>query len=561
MSLALTQADLEALSQRCYRSPVEFCRIFLPDWFPTFMPWVHRGICALYTGRTEFLLDFGREVWRDGEGEWTLKGLEKILTNFLDEETKAPIFELVVHEDGTAEVLIHAKSSICIMMPRGSSKTTLVNALNLRALLYKDEDFFLYVSESGPHAARQLGTVKGELEGMDGIPNNELIALVFGEHQPPRQSPLKWSENFIETLKGVMVGAVGAGGQVRGFGKRGKRPGLIVFDDLQDEEAVESDTQRTKDSYWFFNAARPAKKKGGRDIIIGTLLHDEAILNKCVRHPEFTAVRFGAIDRQGDALMEWYMTLEEVEAKKLAAAQMGELAGFYREYMSEIRGEETQMFPESKLVYVTKGLDNFVAIAQACDPAISESAKAAMAAFAMVGIEKNGHKHVLDFHGQKGMDPFDIIEKIFEFYFRWQKHLPPENRKVGIEAIAFQRALIPIMRTFQVEKSRTYGTDAYFEILPIFHGKVAKATRIKGILKPLIWAGQLSFQQRWGSLHTQFTDFPGTLVDGPDVVAMATALLDPYVLLGLGADGEKQLVEDKAPPLHVVVGGNFRSAP
>lgn len=572
-ALDISKDEIEALAARCFRSPVEFARIFLPDWFPTKMPWVHRGMLALMKGRTEFLLDFGEEQWRDGVDSWTVEDLDKVLTNFIEEGTGKALFELVFSEAGEPSILLHSKPNVCIIMPRGSSKTTLVNLDNLHDIVFQEEDFFLYVSESGNHAERQLGTIKTELEDNDGAPNNELLSLVFGLHKPSRQSPLKWTENYIETLKGVMVGAVGRGGQIRGFGKRAKRPGKIMYDDLEDEESVLSDTQRKKDAHWFFNAARPAKRKHtGRDIVTGTLLHTDAILNKCIVHPEFTAVRFGAIDRQGDPLWAWWMDLDAIEASRQAAASVGELSGWYLEYMSEYKDDDARMFPENKLIYLSKGIERFVAMSEVLDPAITEDRKGDLCAFAIAGIEQGGQKHILDYYGKIGMDPVDIIEKYFELHFKWMRHLPVENQRHGIEAIAFQRALLPIMRMKQIEFSRPHtlsdgtthlgwGQQAYFEITPISHGKIGKVPRIKGIMKPLIWAGQVTFEHRFPSegkapsLHTQFIDFPsGKIKDGPDVCAMAIAMLDPYVTLGLGEEGQAELERDTLPRLHYIGG-------
>lgn len=538
---------------------------------------------AIMKRRTDFLLDFGTEVWRDEVAEWTYADLQKILDNFIEEGTGRKVFTLEV-VDGEPKLTVSVKQSVCFIMPRGSSKTTLVNLDNLHDIVYQEENFFLYVSESGNHAERQLGTIKTELEDNEGIPNNELLNLVFGNFRPPRQSPLKWTEDYIETLHKprVMVGAVGRGGQVRGFGKSAKRPGKIMFDDIEDEESVATSEQLKKASRWFFNAARPAKRKHtGRDIVTGTLLHrDGAILNKCIIHPEFTTIRFGAIDRQGDALWEWWMNLEAIEESKNAAAAVGELSGWYLEYMSEYLDDEAVAFPESKIIYLHRGKELMVATGLALDPAIDEKRTADMAALACVGIEQGGHKHVLETFGKIGMDSDAMLEKFFEFHVKWMMHLPPENRKYGIEAIAFQRVLIPMMRQKQVAKARPhlqpdgtthlgYGQGAYFEVQPIFHGKIAKIPRVKGILKPLIWSGNLTFEEKNPDLHAQLVNWPGKLKDLPDVTAMAIALLDPYVLLGLDdpeEDEETGLPKPYDPEvegqrLELVVGGDFRSAP
>lgn len=554
----LTPLQKEELAARCWRSPSEFCRIVLPHWFPTKMPWVHRGVLAMMTGHTEFLLDFGPEEWSDGAEEWTTRDLEKVLLNFIDEQTGHPIFD-ISEVDGKLHVGMTLREHCAFILPRGFSKTTLVNAMNLRDALYQAEDFFLYVSESAPHAERQLGTMKFELEDNEGLPNNPVVTHLFGLHKPPRQSSLKWTENYIETLKGIMVGAVGRGGQIRGFGKRAKRPGKIVFDDIEDEDSVASDTQRKKDSGWFFNSATPAKRRGGHLFAIGTLLHTDAILNKLMSSPEWTCVRFGAIDRQGEALWPFMMTLEGIERKKIAAAAVGETPGFFMEYMSEYRTDEARIFPLAKLIYCHKGLECFVGVALALDPAISEAGTADFCAFGVVGIEAGGHKHTIDYFGARGMGADEQIDKFFELHYAWLSHLPLDRQLHGIESIAFQRALIGLVRGRQFLESRKHGDKAYFEVLPIFHGKIAKITRVQGVLRPLIWAGHFSFEHRWAELETMFTDWPSGKKDGPDVLAMATMLLDPFAALNIG-DDMGDLIRDRAPPLSQVV-GNFRAAP
>lgn len=559
--MELTPEAKTELAARMWRSHSEFCRIALKDWFPTKMPWVHRGIAALIERKTDWLLDFGTEVWRDEVAEWTPADLQKILTNFIDEKTGEPLFELKVGPEGAAEILIHAKDNVGIIMPRGFSKTTLLNSINLKKMLFKDVDFFLYLSESLPHAIRQLDTIKDEVDDSDGDPKNPLIYAMFGKIKPDRQSPKKWTEKFIETETGVMVGAVGTGGQVRGFGKNAKRPAILLFDDLEDEETVESDEQRKKTNKWFWSAALPAKRKGGRAFIIGTLLHVDALLMKVVKSLEFTVVRFGAIDRQGDALWEYMMSLEEIEAKKLNAAEVGELPGFYFEYMSVYHDDNAKMFPEAKLVYVSKKDSvNWVGKALAMDPAISEESTADFCTFGVVGIEAGGKKHLLDYHGERGMDPDAQIDKFFELHIKHMLSIPPDFCKYGIEAIGYQRALVSLVTSRQFLMSRTLGIRAYFEVEPIFHGKIGKIPRIKGIMKPLIATGYFTFEQKWADLHTMFTEFPGGKKDGPDVCAMAVKLLDPFAALGIGDEGMQDLEKDTQPPLSVVLGGKYEGA-
>lgn len=566
----LTEDELHDLRQRCYRSPSEFGRVFLQSWFPRKMPWFHRGILALITGKTEFLLDFGPERWRDQlDAEWTHDDLEKILTNFVvqtepgnPESPVRPVFDLSFDEDGNPKIVIlEQKQKVAVILPRGYSKTTLVNTANLRSLAYKEVNYPLYVSEAAEHANDQLESVKMEFE------DNALLVAVFGNQVPPKQGSLRWGAGLIELLNKTRMRVAGRGGQIRGKAKRAQRPDRIIVDDMEDEESIQSPTQRAAYSKWFFGTLEPAVKKGGQIIVIGTLLAGSGtILNKLEMNSEYVWIRFGAIDRQGDAL--WPdgngMTLEELEQKKQTMSAMGELQSFYLEYMSIYVDDEARVFPAGKQVFVSKGMDRFGSIALACDPAIGDTkgkgSKASdFCAFAVVGMEPGGGKHVIHADGAQGMDPAEQLEKFFELHWRFMVQLPPERRKYGVESIAYQRALAMSIKAAQFSKSREVipvgpyagqiaGQLAYFEVEQIMHGHQGKDQRIKGILKPIYNNGQLTFERRFPELDEQLLEYPGGKKDFPDVMAMAIKLLDPYAALHVMGDEGLPVVE-KLPPL------------
>ena len=550
--------------------------MFLPEWFPTKMPWVHRGIVALITKQTDWLLDFGPEVWRDEVAEWTVGDLEKILTNFVVEvspEEKLngavvreavvlPLFS-IVEVDGTPRVAILAEEKIGVMMPRGFSKTTLINSVNLRDTCYQNEKFLMYVSEAQTHSEAQLSTVKKQLA------ENELLRVVFGDQVPGRQHPNKWTEDYIEPLNGTMAAAVGSGGQVRGKSKNAQRPTRIVVDDFQDEDSVQSDKQRAKDLKWFIGTLSPATAKGGRIIAIGTMLHEDAVMPTLGKSPEWTCVRFAAIDRQGDPLWAWQMDRDAIEAKRNAMASVGQLQAFYMEYMSEIYTDASSMFPPSKIIHIGKGYDVFIGMGLALDPAISEAPGADFVAFGVVGVEANGAKHIVDCVTEKGMDPAAQVDKFFELHYRHLCRLPAEARKHGIEAIGYQRSLIHLVKGEQFRRSHTpvgetppLGMNAYFDVTPIFHGKTGKLARVQGILKPLLMSGYLTFDRVFPELENQLLVWPGGKKDAPDVIAMAVTLLDPYAAAALGIDGAAGLTRDSAPPIDKVINmAAFRGAP
>lgn len=559
----ISPEELEALRARTWRSPVEFARIFLPEWFPSKMPWVHRGLLALITGKTEFLLDFGTEVWQLETASWTMKDLEKVLTNFITEEGDR-LFHLDMDGDRPEIKIAFSKRKHAFIMPRGYSKTTLMNLANLVGICYKVEDFFMYISETVGHASEQLSTIKKELE------ENDLLRLVFGDLVAPRQASNKWTEILIEPTNGTRVAVVGRGGQVRGKNKGAKRPARLIFDDLQDEESVDSEEQLKKDSRWFFRSATPALRKGGQVFVIGTLLAGESvptILNKLLSNREYACVRFSGIDRQGEALWANQFgngyTLEQLEEMRQIAIEMGELEGYYLEYESRHVSDDAKTFPRSKMIRVSKELSRFVSISLVVDPAIGTKKTSDFCAFAVIGIEAGGTKHVIHTEGKKAMPFEDQVDKFFELHFRYLAHLPPEFQRHGVESIAYQKALHSTIKTQQFVRSRETiehgpfagqiaGTRAYFEVEPIMHGKTGKDQRIKGILKPLYHAGNITFERVFPELESQLFDYPTGKDDFPDVLAMAVKQLDPFAALGAG--DEADLAKDTAEPLDAMFG-------
>lgn len=556
--MSLTPQEAAELAAAGYADPGLFCRTFLPEWFPKPMPWVHRGILALLTKRVEWLTKFGEEVWPSGKGVWTEAQLAKILHLFRwssDPTNNAaecvPIFEWV----GSRLCMRKPKNTLLIL-PRGVAKTTLVNAANLYSINYNDEEFVVYASETATHAEQQLGNVKRELE------SNSLMRVVFGNKVPARSDLQSWTAEHIETLDGVIIVAKGRGAQIRGLNVNSKRPRKIIIDDAEDKESVKTEEQREKARIWFkadVEPALPQIDKTGEIIVLGTILHPEALIVKMSEDPDFATVKFGAVDPDGDALWDEYLTVEEYERKKISFQRLGQLPEFYMEYASSVStAGEDAIFDPSKIVYVARMIDDFVARGLAVDPAISPDKKSDFCAFGVVGITDKGRLHVCDVYSARGMSPRDQIDKYFELKIRWN------TTHHGVEAIAYQRALIHLLQEEMFRKAKVFGPKVYHEITPITHGRIGKKARIKGVLAPRYAAGYITHQRRFGRLETQMVDFneKSDLAkdDDLDVVAMAVTLLDPYAALAMDEEAEEKFAKDESPPLEEVV-GQWRRAP
>lgn len=533
----LTVDDIEAALEKGFEDPVWFCGFFLEHLFPKRMPWVHRGLLAIATRKTDFLLKYGE--------------IDKIVRHFVWKEDpddpnspEHPIFHPRYDDDGKIIAIdLDYTKNMLNMMPRGFSKTTLFGiAVILYYILYETKNFIVYLSETMGHSEMQVNNVKAELEA------NEIIRAIFGNLVPDRNDRRKWTSSMFETLTDVVVVCRGRGGQVRGLNHRGKRPDVILFDDVEDKESVKTEGQRDKTKEWMYSDVMPALPAMDPDACIiglGTLLHSEALLMVLMRDPEWTSCKFAAIDRDGDPLWEDNMTLQDLERKKSSYTLAGKLNSFYMEYMSTIRGEEDMKFKQEFFIIDPFVREELIAISQVIDPAISDDVNTAdFCAIGVAGMSEKGRIGVIDMWGKIGAEPREQVDMFFEMDERNGSTLH------GVESVAYQKALVYLIREEMFRKGR------YFEIAAITHGKTGKDERILGILQPRYANAYIVHSRRFVLLEQQLLDYPNGKKDYPDVLAMCITLLDPYA--AAAADPDTDLGDDEAEDLDIVMGEDWR---
>ncbi len=87
-----------------------------------------------------------------------------------------------------------------------------------------------------------------------------------------------WRESCILLRNQTMIHAYGAGQNLRGARHGKERPGLIVVDDLEDQEHVIVEEQRDKLSQWFNSTLLHAGHPDTNVIAVGTILHHDSLL-------------------------------------------------------------------------------------------------------------------------------------------------------------------------------------------------------------------------------------------------------------------------------------------
>ena len=206
-----------------------------------------------------------------------------------------------------------------VLGPRGAAKSTIATlALVLRSALEKLEPYIWIVSDTRQQACGHLENVKFEL-----LSNEHL-----GQRYPSAVGRGRvWRSGAIVLRNEVMIEAYGTGQKIRGRRKGADRPTLIVCDDLQNDQHVESAVQRAKARTWFHGALMKAGTKRTNIINLATALHREALAMELHVAPGWTSALFRAIESWPDDLELWhawesvYADRENPQAKDHALAQ------------------------------------------------------------------------------------------------------------------------------------------------------------------------------------------------------------------------------------------------
>lgn len=228
--------------------------------------------------------------------------------------------------------------------PRGNAKSTWTTfGLILWCAAYKKRRYPMIVSETGPQAQSFLSFIKAELE------SNERLAQDFPELVG--EGPV-WRADWIITRNGIKIHAAGAGQKLRGFRHGSRRPDLVICDDLENDESVESPDQRKKLEKWFFKALMKIGNKATVYIVIGTILHAESLLQSLLDKPGWKGKKFKAVMRWADNRNlwdAWEKIFADISMGKEAAEQAAD--DYFQAHREQMLAGTEVLWPEEEDYY------------------------------------------------------------------------------------------------------------------------------------------------------------------------------------------------------------------
>lgn len=486
-----------------------FGRAYLPHYFIRKSPHFHEEL---------------DEIWSRG----VMKG-------------KVPLQEakVISRMDGSHQV---------VAAPRGHAKSTNFTFKDsLHAILYRYKHYIMILSDSSEQAEGFLDDIKTELE------DNGNIIMDFGILKGDKA----WRGSVILTKTDVKVEAIGSGKKVRGRRHRNWRPDLIVLDDIENDENVNTPDQRKKLSSWFYKAVSKAGDTYTDIMYIGTILHYDSLLSSVLRNPSYKAKKYRAVISEAVDTKLWeeweriYTNLfdenHEENAKTFYEAHKTEMllgtevlweeklsyyklmeirvsegeSSFNSEFQNDPVDPENATFnPEWFDYYEPELLDfsspEFVFIG-ANDPSLGKNKKSDTSSIINLALStKTGYMYVADASVEK-RKPDVIIDDVFEMNRRLKRDYRKGFYKFGVETVQFQYFFKDVMAARSAEEG---------EYLPIeeIQSSVNKVLRIES-LQPVVKNKYLKFNREHKTLLKQMQEFPmGRNDDAPDGLQMAVQL-------------------------------------
>ena len=430
--------------------------------------------------------------------------------------------------DEITQRLDSKSQKVAIAAPRGLGKTSLARALVSRAILYRQYEFVMYVSNSETVAELQTENIKRELK------TTPEIRMVFGDIEIDDKNT-GFDESFSKkswaTFGNTLILPRGAGQQVRGLLYKSTRPQLIIIDDLEKRAELENPENRRKLKEWFFSDLLKCVNmydKKYRFIYIDTLKHADSLLEELLNDPEWDSVRLDLCEDTQNGIIS--RVPELISTRELQSAieshrQNNTLDIFYSEYRNVPIAQENQGFSQEYFKYYDESeldkskIESYIII----DPAKAVNLKAADSAIIGIGVNfDTGAIYIRDLVSGK-MHPNELYEEMFDMRQRLNAHV------IAVEVSGLEEFVKQPLENEMLQRSSK--DSARFVWLRARGGSVdgekGKLKRI-GTLIPYYRNGHIYHNKSATTkLEGQLLAFPrGKLVDCADAEAYIIELLE-----------------------------------
>ena len=423
---------------------------------------------------------------------------------------------------------------VAIAAPRRHAKSTAITlAYALACVCFRSRSYVLIISDTITQATQFLNDIKKELADNDKL--RQLFHIESFDKDTEDDIIVRCTDGHL-----FRVSAKGSEQKMRGLKWNNKRPDLIVGDDLENDEIVLNPERRSKFKRWFYGAVVPCLAVGGLIRIVGTILHEDSLLNNLMPNPwdkntifeplrvysknkksSWYALKYKAHTDDFKFILwpqrydkEWFIN----EREDFLHRGLSDV--YSQEYLNEPIDDSIAYFKKADFIAQSvedkkKELNYYVA----CDLAISEEETADYSVFLIAGVDENRLIHVVNVIRER-LDSREIVDLILAI----QRSYDPQQ--IGIEEMQVSKAIGPFLREEMVR------TNTYPNLNLLKHrnkDKIARARSIQGRMKA--HAVRFNKAEDWyPTFEDELTKFPrGRKDDQVDAFAYLGMMLDALI--------------------------------
>jgi predicted phage terminase large subunit-like protein len=300
--------------------------------------------------------------------------------------------------------------------PRGHAKSTaLTHDYILACVLFRETNYVILLGASEEMAVSHLTDISNELrENEDLIRDFKVKDFIVDQK----------TDIIVECEDGYefRIMARGAEQKIRGMKWHGGRPGLIVCDDLEEDEQVENKDRRRKFRHWFLRAAKQSLRDNGKIRVHGTILHDDSLLMHLIKNKSWDSKLYKAhrsFSEFVDLLWPEKFTVERLIAIRQDFINEGDPAGYSQEFLNDPRDNDEAYLRESDFLPMKpEHFDQYMAFYAGVDFAISKKDTANRTSITVGGKGTDNITNIIDQRVGR-WDALEILEELFSVQERF----------------------------------------------------------------------------------------------------------------------------------------------
>lgn len=464
----------------------------------------------------------------------TSQMVEAFLLVYLKDRLDAPVDTPDFHREVWA-LCVSPATHIAIAAPRGHAKSSAVTlAYLLVMLLFRQRDFAVIVSDTWGQSVEFLRDLKAELLENDGI---------IKDFETKRALKDAEDDVIFQMRDGYKFRVVARGSEqkVRGLKWNNRRPNLVIGDDLEGDEQVESKLRRDKFFKWFMKALLPCGSDDCLFRVVGTILHFDSALERLMKDKTWVTRRYTAHKSFDDfSGILWKEKFNEQRLRDIRDRYIGqgEADSYSCEYLNNPIAEGNAYFRREDLLplsdetrkKITDGKMQLLYYA-GWDFAISKTERSDYTVGVVIGAASDGKKYLLDCRRGR-WDANEIIEEMFSVQVAWSPSCH------FVETGVIEKSLGPFLYTEMAKPDRKYMNLVK---ITSTKDKMTRARPLQAMTKAhhVVVDKDLGI---WGDIEEEFTRFPKGQHD--DIVDATSIIGQGLQDVHLG-DSEEEIEEDE----------------